>query len=70
MPDGEAYYADMLRSQTSTELTAQAIHQTGLAEVARIRKEIERVKTKSGFKDSLEMFFTHVRTDPQFRIHA
>lgn len=67
LPDGAAYYADMLKLQTTTDLTPEQVHQTGLAEVARIRGEIEQLKARIGFQGPLEAFFDHVRTDPQFQ---
>lgn len=66
LPQGRAYYADMLRFFTTTDLSADQIHQTGVAEVARIRREMETIKERVGFKGTLEQFFTHVKTDPRF----
>lgn len=66
LPDGAAWYAWSIKVQTSTNLTAQEIHDIGLAEVTRIRAEMERVKNLAGFTGSLEEFFTHLRTDPSF----
>ena len=65
-PDGQAYYSFLAHAYTTTTLSAQAIHQTGLAEVARIRAEMEKVKAETGFTGSLEAFFTFLRTDPRF----
>jgi uncharacterized protein (DUF885 family) len=42
LPNGGAWYEAALFLNTSTPLTAEQIHQTGLAEVARIRAEIGR----------------------------
>lgn len=67
LPNGAAYYADRLKASTTTSLTADQIHQTGLDQVAAIRKEMEAIKTEVGFKGSLEQFFEHIRTDPQFK---
>ena len=66
LPDGKAWYAWRIKTYTSTDLTAQQIHDIGLAEVKRIRAEMEHVKTQTGFKGSLAEFFTHLRTDPKF----
>jgi uncharacterized protein (DUF885 family) len=66
LPDGKAWYAWRIRSETSTDLTADQIHEIGLAEVKRIRAEMERVKGEAGFKGTLAEFFTFLRTDPQF----
>ena len=66
LPDGAAWYAWRIKTQTSTNLTAQQIHEIGLAEVKRIRAEMERVKGLTGFKGTLPEFFTYLRTDPTF----
>ena len=60
-PGGAAYYAYRLRSQTTTDLTADEIHQIGLDEVARLRKDMEAIKEHVGFDGSLQAFFEHVR---------
>ena len=67
LPDGDRFYADQVAFYTTTKLTPELIHQTGLAEVARIRGEMEALKAKVGFKGSLAEFFTYVKTDPKFR---
>jgi uncharacterized protein (DUF885 family) len=51
LPDGDAYYAHCLRSNTSTEYTPQQVHETGLAEVARIEAEMMTILESLGFKD-------------------
>ena len=65
-PDGADYYAFLARSNTTTNLTPQQIHDKGLTEVARIRSEMERIKTQVGFKGTLQEFFQFLRTDKQF----
>lgn len=67
LPDGAAYYADRLQSSTTTSLTADQIHDLGLAQVAAIRQEMEAIKREVGFTGTLEQFFEHIRTDPQFK---
>ncbi len=66
LPDGAAYYDMLAADYTTTSLSAAEIHAIGLAEVARIRAEMERVKTTAGFKGSLAEFFTFLRRDPRF----
>jgi uncharacterized protein (DUF885 family) len=66
LPDGPAWYAWSIKVQTSTDSTAEQIHQIGLSEVKRIRLEMERVKELTGFTGSLEEFFKYLRTDPKF----
>ena len=67
LPDGAAYYADRLKSSTTTSLTADQIHDLGLQQVAAIRGEMEAIKNEVGFTGTLEQFFDHIRTDPQFK---
>jgi uncharacterized protein (DUF885 family) len=67
LPDGAAYYADRLKSSTTTSLTADQIHDLGLQQVAAIRGEMEAIKREVGFTGTLEQFFDHIRTDPQFK---
>jgi uncharacterized protein (DUF885 family) len=66
LPDGRAWYDYLVGETTTTDLTADEIHEIGLAEVARIRAEMERVKDEVGFEGSLNDFFDHLKTDPQF----
>lgn len=67
LPDGAAYYADRLKRSTTTTLTADQIHDLGLEQVAAIRQEMEAIKRELGFTGTLEQFFDHIRTDPQFK---
>ncbi|HSJ69716.1 MAG TPA: DUF885 domain-containing protein [Anditalea sp.] len=65
-PDGEAFYQQMLKSSTTTNMTADEIHQIGLDEVARIQKEMVAIKEQVGFEGDLKEFFKFINTDPQF----
>ncbi len=65
-PDGAAFYASALRRTTTTTLTADQIHETGLKEVARIHGEMRKIMEKVGFKGDLQAFFKFMREDPQF----
>ncbi|UUL82623.1 DUF885 domain-containing protein [Sphingomonas qomolangmaensis] len=67
LPNGEAYYAARLAQNTTTAMSADAIHQVGLAQVARIRAEMEAVKDRVGFKGTLGEFFEDVRSNPRFK---
>jgi len=67
LPDGDAYYADRLKSSTTTDLTADQIHDLGLKQVAAIREEMEAIKREVGFTGTLEQFFDHIRTDPKLK---
>lgn len=67
LPDGRAYYADLVRYFTTLpDATPEKIHATGLAEVARIHRDMEAVVREVGFKGSFKQFLDFLRTDPQF----
>jgi uncharacterized protein (DUF885 family) len=66
LPDGKAYYDFVAGYFTTTDLSADQIHQIGLKEVARIRAEMEKIRTEVGFKGNLAGFFQYLRTDPKF----
>ncbi len=67
LPDGEAYYADLVRYFTTLpDATARQVHQTGVAEVARIRAEMEAIVREVGFQGSFAEFLAFLRSDPQF----
>ena len=66
LPDGQAFYKAMIEKFTTLDLTARQIHDIGLAEVARIRAEMEATKQRANFTGTLEEFMTFLRTDPQF----
>lgn len=65
-PDGQTMYAELARRFTTTRLTPQEIHDIGLAEVKRIRAEMEAIQSEVGFDGSFQEFLTHLRTDRQF----
>jgi len=60
-PNGAEYYAYRLKAMTTTDLTADQIHELGLSEVKRLRAEMETLKEKSGFEGSLQDFFAYIR---------
>lgn len=61
IPNGDAYYKHQIKLYTTTNMTADEIHQLGLSEVARILSEMEEIKTQVGFKGDIKSFFNHVR---------
>ncbi len=65
-PNGKNYYNFKLKSSTTTNLTADEIHQIGLDEVARITEEMIAIKDKVAFEGDLQAFFSFVKTDQQF----
>lgn len=66
LPEGAAYYSALLKNYTTTDLTADQIHQIGLDNVARIHGEMRAIMQQVGFEGTLQEFFAHVRTDPRF----
>lgn len=66
LPDGEAYYDYLLRYYTTTDLSAEQIHQMGLENVARIHSEMRAIMQQVEFDGSLQAFFAFMREDPQF----
>lgn len=61
-PGGDAYYEHLLASQTTTDLTADEIHNIGLKEVSRLRLEMLGIMEEVEFKGDLQAFFEEVRT--------
>jgi len=66
LPDGADYYANALQRITTTDLTADQIHELGLSEVARIHDEMRAIMQQVEFDGDLQAFFEFMRTDPQF----
>lgn len=62
LPNGDAFYNYLIKQYTTTDMTADQIHELGLSEVARIRSEMERIKAQVGFEGTLQEFFDYVRT--------
>lgn len=62
LPDGDARYAAEVKQITTTDMTAEQIHNIGLREVARIEAEQAAIGKRLGF-DDFEKFKTHVRND-------
>ncbi len=65
-PDGAGYYAERLSNYTTTDMTPDQIHELGLAQVARIHKEMQAVQKKMGVKGDLKAYFNYMRTTPKF----
>jgi len=66
VPNGEKTYTYLARSMTTSSLTPEQIHETGLQEVKRIQREMEKAKEQAGFKGSMPEFFQFLRTDGRF----
>jgi uncharacterized protein (DUF885 family) len=66
LPNGPAYYVDRLAASTTTTMTADEIHELGLAEVDRIHAEMNAIKQQVGFDGTLQEFFASLRLNPRF----
>nr|WP_262905271.1 DUF885 domain-containing protein [Hymenobacter nitidus] len=66
VPGGADMYRYAVKFWTTTDKKPEEIYQTGLSEVKRIRQEMEKIKTETGFKGDLNAFFTYLNTDPKF----
>ncbi|MGJ8559232.1 MAG: DUF885 domain-containing protein [Litorimonas sp.] len=66
LPDGADYYAYRLRLMTTTDLSADKIHDIGLREVDRIHAEMREIMKTVKFEGDLQAFFAFMRTDEQF----
>jgi len=66
LPDGKAYYAWLVKHFTTLDTTPEAVHQIGLGETARIRREMDDVVRKVGFQGSFAEFLESLRKDPRF----
>jgi|JI10StandDraft_1071094.scaffolds.fasta_scaffold29687_4 uncharacterized protein (DUF885 family) len=67
LPDGDKWYAYAVRLHTTTDTTPEEVHQLGLAEVARIRSAMERIKSQVKFDGTLTEFLKVYPNLPQFR---
>ncbi|GAB2702746.1 hypothetical protein GCM10011495_00330 [Hymenobacter frigidus] len=66
VPGGTEMYRYNVRLMTTTERTPEAIYQTGLAEVKRIRAAMEAVKKQTGYKGSLSGFFNSLASNSKY----
>jgi uncharacterized protein (DUF885 family) len=66
LPRGREYYAWLVRAFTTLEVTPEDVHLLGLAEVARIRAEMEGAMRKAGHAGDFPAFLAFLRTDPRF----
>ena len=63
---GAEYYDYKLSASTTTELTADEIHNIGLQEVQRIKEEMKAIKEQVDFEGDLQEFFKFINEDDQF----
>ena len=66
-PNGSDYYQSRIDFYTTqTNESAESIHEKGLQEVSRIKKEMKLIVKGLGYKGSLKSFIKFLRTDPRF----
>lgn len=65
-PNGKDYYQNRIAYYTTLDLTADEVHQKGIAEVARIKSDMEEIIKEVNFKGSFADFLKFLRTDEQF----
>ena len=65
IPKGKEYYNHQIKTYTTTNMTADEIHNLGLKEVARILSEMEKVKTEVGYEGDIKSFFDFVRNNKE-----
>lgn len=66
LPNGGPWYQFMANYHTTTEMPVAEIHQVGLNEVARILKEMDKVRQQVKFEGDLPAFFEHLSSDPKY----
>jgi len=66
LPNGAEFYNVALKTQTTTNMTADEIHELGLKEVERIHAEMDKIREATGFKGEKAAFFEFMRSDKQF----
>jgi len=66
MRGGDVLYRRLIEDNTTLPMTADEVHNIGLSEVARIRGEMDAIRTRVGFSGDLAAFFEHLRTAPEF----
>ncbi len=70
LPNGEAYYAYLVRHFTTLDITPEEVHEVGRREVQRIRQEMEAIIEDVEFEGSFADFLEFLRTDPQFYVET
>jgi uncharacterized protein (DUF885 family) len=66
LPAGDSLYYRKVRFYTTLDITPDSVHALGLAEVARIEREMQDVMRKVAFRGDLKAFIAMLRTTPRF----
>lgn len=70
IPGGREMYLYLVRHHTTLDTEPEEFHRLGLSQIARIEKEMERVKEKAGFTGDLAAFRAYLRNDPKFKFKS
>ena len=70
MPGGPKLYDYLIESNTTVKMSANEVHNLGLGEVARIRKQMDDIRVQTGFNGDLKAFFNYFRDDPKFQFSS
>ncbi len=66
VPGGAEYYAWLVRYFTTTDMTPVEIHELGMAELSRVRAEMQQIIEKVGFDGDFAAFLHYLRNEPRF----
>ncbi len=66
LPQGQKWYAYLVKRHTTTQMTPQQIHDLGMSEIKRLTSEMEKLRETVGFKGDQKAFNKFLRTDKQF----
>jgi uncharacterized protein (DUF885 family) len=70
MKGGPKLYDYLIESNTTVKMSANEVHNLGLGEVARIRKQMDDIRVQTGFTGDLKAFFNYFRDDPKFQFSS
>ena len=68
LPNGRDYYRAQVRWFTTLDTSPEEIHEIGLREVARIRREMDETIAETGFDGTFEEFLDFLRSEPRFYV--
>jgi uncharacterized protein (DUF885 family) len=66
LPNGNRWYAHLVRHYTTTQLNADEVHELGRQELQRVRADMDKVRVQVGSKEDLKTFLAGLRGDPRF----
>ena len=70
MKGGPKLYDYLIESNTTVKMSADQVHNLGLSEVARVRKQMDDIRIQTGFSGDLKAFFNYFRDDPKFKFSS